>query len=191
MSPRMRLVLRDQWDDSAIAGVFSDNGCRFIGEEAGDRHSPRQLLWERGRARFHYVEDPITGLRFLMVAGEEVEQEVGWLEQRFEPLSREEIVDRFARARSPEDKAAAMFLAAVSASPDSLDPEVFSLLHEGLKDGDPYVRFQAVGAMSYLGWVEFLPSLEQLRDGDPDEQVSDVAEGLIELLAQTRRQSGA
>lgn len=180
-----RLILKGTSRD-IILSFFSSKHWQLTENIEGSDYEPTHITWKSVEkdASVHYVEDPITGFRFFYVDGDEADSAIVTLIARFSPLMREEIEKMHREAEDPEEKAFSLFAAAISCSPQLFNESVFSMLTESARDQDPYVRYQAVSAMSYIPWLQFRDLLQELSDSDEDEEVREVAQNLLELMAQ-------
>lgn len=149
--------------------------------------NPNEVIWlfdrkqdEEAETSIHYVEDYRLGVRYIGVSGPR-QQQVGEQILKTIPVYRREEVKTMANdAVTPQERIAAIRLVAASLNPAVFDPEWFALFLKAFADPDAEVRFDALYAVCYTDWTEFMDVLRRLSEDDPDEKVRDRAGILLQ-----------
>jgi hypothetical protein len=116
------------------------------------------------------VEDPIIGLRYIVVSGPNAAVATGHIRRTIKLVSRDAILAQAndAAGFDAESQAGRRLLAVAG---ESFDPHVFALLdRKFFSNPDPRIRADMIKCFSYAGWKELRPLIERLAasDSHPD-----------------------
>jgi hypothetical protein len=127
-----------------------------------------------------YVDDQRIGLRYVLIDGKAEERIADDLYRSSEikTISRDRIRQMLTKPKDREELILGLRHLAVVA-PSSFEQESFDFFSRALNHRDPEVRHAAVQLISYPGWPEFKPKVQEmmLKDRHPD--VREVAASLL------------
>lgn len=121
------------------------------------------------RSAVHYVEDPVSGTRFLWVRGANVQKFSYEFTKRLDTYVPEEVVEDALKTTPHDEQVRAIFRLAVTFP--TYDEDAFRVFEAyATKAPDPLLRRATLNAMAYRCWPEFIPVFEKVekRDRDPD-----------------------
>ncbi|MFF2955040.1 HEAT repeat domain-containing protein [Kitasatospora sp. NPDC057965] len=150
-----------------------------------------------GGAEVHYVDDRITGMRYVTIRGDGAAGAEAELRPRCRVWTLDEALSalREASDRNEQtegtdrnDRLVALYAAALTAE----GPEDRSLVEAfaaAARDGDPGIRQAVVVATGYLPWPGLVALVKELSRTDPVDHVRHNARVLLEGLARTEGDS--
>lgn len=146
---------------------------------------PHHIGWVAGdddQWEVQYVDDQTAGaFYFVIKARDSADEELIEKEVRgggFDLLTRDEVIREFESARLSEELLSGFGRVVLIA------PEKHNLQFEGytrrvLTHEDPKVRAGALPLVTYMGWPELMPLVQDLR-GDPDPRVRENAQIVLD-----------
>jgi hypothetical protein len=184
VSEQTRVVLSPEVtrDDVETAAWDLDLFIHHRTSRSGDQ--PREDVW-RSRDEstwLHEVEDHVTGLRYLVLRGEEVDAIVRRLRRLVRTVTHSDALRALDDAENAEDKLLALYQLG-AAAPDHANSRVAAALRRTLDDDDPDLRHAAVVAIAYTGWPELEEAVRAASEADPSETVRSAARRLLQAYA--------
>jgi hypothetical protein len=148
-------------------------------ERNGDQ--PREDVWRTidNTTWLHEIEDHVTGLRYLVVRGDDVEDYVRRLRDQLATVTHTDALEALADATG-EDKLMALYQLGVAAPPGGNQRVAAALKKELLEDDDKDMRHAAVIAIAYTGYPELKDAVKQASEEDDSEAVRSAAKGLLD-----------
>ena len=185
--PRRRLILVHPAGREDFLAFVRGTQWKYQREVQEDRarHVPYELLYTDPERQtwLHYVDDYIAEMRYVVVAGRDVEEGSAEVARGLPVYDPDALIAWALSATDPREVALAVRHVAVAA-PAAFDPAFFSALEHGLTHPDPATRVMAIRACAYPAWPELRPVLTTMRDTDSNPRVRDAAAGLLSALEQ-------
>jgi hypothetical protein len=128
-----------------------------------------------------YVQHPPRGVRYYSVTGTNREHHAAIIRDRLATYTREEIDAMMGNARTPAEKIAAAYHAAVLAPPQG-DARIFAYLTQALTDSEPEVRRGAIDATRLAQWRDLQDPLERIAAEDSEAGLREFAKETLEVL---------
>jgi hypothetical protein len=191
---RARVILHPDVTDEQIEDVAMDLDWMELGIKPATEKTPYQRIWEDEIAKVvvRYIWDDLLRQPFLTLQGEDVstvEQRICNALPSFTP---EEIVESLHSASGYEPVIDAIALVALLGHAGygelSEDPEIVRLLEMRAQSEHPEVRNAVITAAGYLEWPAMLELVAGLRDRDPDQDVREQADLVLNAIAEARAQ---
>jgi hypothetical protein len=129
-----------------------------------------------------YVQDPICGVRYMIVNGKDTSKTVADIKRVLEPYSRDELLDdaRKAKGFSKEAEAGRRLIVGIG---ERYDGPAFVLLRDKFfRHKDARIRADMIKCFAYAGWIEFRPLIEEMAAKDPRADVRRFAKDALEAL---------
>lgn len=141
---------------------------------------PREDIWESrdGSTWLHEIEDHITGLRYLVIRGTDVDKTVRRLRKLLSTVTHTDALHALKDANNRDDKLLALYQLG-AAAPEKANSRVVAAFKRALKDPDPDLRYAALVAIAYSGWPEMKEVVHRTMEEDPSETVRDAAGRLL------------
>ena len=145
---------------------------------------PREDVWRTidERTWLHEIEDHITGLRYLVVRGADVDRYVRKIRQQLPTVTHTDALRALTAAATPDAKLLALYQLGVAAPPRANRLVVAALTRALGEEPDDGLRQAAVIAIAYTGWPEFADVVRRAAETDPSERVRSTARGLLTQL---------
>jgi len=132
--------------------------------------------------QIHYLDDPVSGLRFIVVHGPEAGSVAGDLGRHLQVRTSINVVRMAKEARSERAKMdSAMELAVAFKQPDA---DAMKLLRKYYKGGSDPLRRRVIKALGYRGWPEAVELLEEIARTDASEELRGHAQNVAQLWRQ-------
>jgi hypothetical protein len=142
-------------------------GWSEVGETEGDGRAiafEEVRRTEDGSTHIHYLDDPVSELRFVVVRGPEASQVAWHLGAGLSVKTDVTVVGEAEEARTDEEKmTSAMELAVVFKQPDA---RAMRILRGFYKDGSEALRRRVMMALGYRGWPEAVDFLDEIAHRD-------------------------
>ena len=173
-----RCVLRSSCPEERVAEWAEQCGWDLVaGHDPEDDMSDYERIWLTDtRLTFHYVDDPVAGIRFVFLAGSDPATAAQYereLREALEPWSESDLINEVASAPTGPACARAV-LRAASGAPREPDARFEKLIRAALRDPDPQMRKVGILAVTYVGWRVFQTELVDLLENDSDAEVRDM-----------------
>lgn len=182
--PFKRLILIPPTDREDFIEYATDAGLVYRSESQEDRAAliPYELIYSDSERQtwFHYIDDFISELRYVVVEGRDVEEGAEHVAENLPVHSDADLLAWVTAAENPKELAAAVRHLAIIA-PKKCDPQVLSGFLRGLRHADPAVRVISIHACGYPAWPELKPAIRQIKDSDPDRRVRDTARRMLDV----------
>lgn len=181
--PSKRVVLTPQVtrDDVETAAWDLD----FLLNDRIERRDPqpREDIWGSQDAStwLHEIEDYVSGLRYLVVRGEDVDETVRRLRELVSTVTHTDALRALEQARTRDEKLVATYQLG-AAAPEEADSRVVAAFERALHDEDPDLRHAALVAIAYTGWPEMKEAVRRVSEEDSSETVRDAASRLLSDL---------
>ncbi len=146
--------------------------------------TPFEKVW-RSRdeaSAIHYVEDPLIGLRYLLLRGANQDAIAEQIREAIGILGREALSNEYQQATGPGELERSLRQMAVTAAPHRPDPDWLARFQQAGIHDSPRVRRAVVLAAVYTGWRGLAPLLTDLAAADPDQAVRSLARQALESL---------
>lgn len=183
---RRRIALREgSWRDDVESFAYFEDLFITGGSKSGEQ--PYESIWASADDALvlHYIEDPVLGWAYLQAEGEGAAQLIERAESALPAIPLEEAVSTAAAAEPGQPWVDALYLLAVSASPDEpADAGIVREFDRALTDGDTQAKQAAIYATGYLGWPELQAHLRRVAADDADDEVRRNAELMLEGIDQ-------
>ncbi|MDA0182772.1 hypothetical protein OJ997_20840 [Solirubrobacter phytolaccae] len=150
----------------------------------GDKDTPREDVWRTidEKTWLHEVEDPVTGLRFLVVRGEDRDKHVRRIRKELDTVTHTEALKALKAASSRDDKLEALYQTGIAA-PEEPNQRVVSALTKALEGEDDYhLRQAALIAIAYTSWPDFKAAVKTAAEDDESEAVRSTAHGMLKAF---------
>lgn len=186
-----RMVLRSADPLAQIGGVAEQVNFEKLSDVSAEpvEGIVRQIVWKSSDSLLvHYLEDYRSACSFVVVVGDDLQEcEIfsTLLAGYLQPWSLDELLAAVDKQSVPQDRAHAVIRAGLGA-PEEFDEGFYRRIQHALHDGDPFVRRAAVWATSYPGWLEFLPTLEEVALHDSDADIREDAQLLQDAIKEVR-----
>jgi hypothetical protein len=181
------LVLHEDIDHDYFVEVAEGQGWIKYKTYPGDGQKERfEEVWttqDRTNA-IHYIDDPISGTRFLWVRGSRLSKLLFEINRRLPAYEPEELVEMLIEADTHEEIIDALFRIAVG-FPD-FDPEILRIFETCLKHPSPLIREATVQAIAYRLWTESIELLRNVANEDPGQSVRQFAQSILDQVQQTK-----
>lgn len=134
------------------------------------------------QAEIHHVDDQPIGMRYVTVWGEEAKGVAEQIRQNCDVWTWREAQLALRAATDRNDKLAALYAVALAA-PEAQNSSLVDDFRAITEDPDTGVRQAVIIATGYLPWLGLVKLVEELRDNDPDQQVRDNAQMMLDALS--------
>ncbi|MFF2658447.1 hypothetical protein ACFVUH_13885 [Kitasatospora sp. NPDC058032] len=154
-----------------------------------------------GGAEVHYVDDRITGMRYVTIRGDGAAEAEAELRPRCRVWTLDEALTALheastvgadgaagAEGSNRNDRLVALYAAALTAEGPE-DRSVVEAFAGAARDADPGIRQAVVVATGYLPWPGLVALVEELGRTDPVDHIRHNAGVLLEGLARTEGDS--
>ncbi|GAA0432903.1 hypothetical protein FHR83_003773 [Actinoplanes campanulatus] len=138
-----------------------------------------------GSVEIHLVKDPMVGLDYLTLYGDDVSDIQLDIEERSSFWSTEEALREIGRATDRDDRLRAVYTAALSAT-DAESDAVVAAFRTVSRDDDPGIRLSVVVATGYLQTPGLVEIVADLAASDPHDTVRENARILLEGIERER-----
>jgi hypothetical protein len=179
------LVLEEDIDYDDFVGVADGQGWIKYKTYPGDGKKERfEEVWatEDKANAIHYIDDPISGTRFIWVRGPRIRELLFEIDRRLPAYEPEELIEMAAEASDHNEAVQALFRIAVGFP--NFDPKALRVFEAYLKHPTPLVREATVQAIAYRLWSEGIKLLEKVVQEDPDEGVRQFAQSILDQVQQ-------
>ncbi|MEY9860675.1 hypothetical protein ABH935_006312 [Catenulispora sp. GAS73] len=177
------MILRGVLDEGVVQTFAERVGLQDLGEpENRDATTSRGWKVDDG-LELHYGWDARSGRGFLQVLGDnqaDAEEIARAIEEHFLPLSYDQLLSMFRNADSPQNRAQATLLVGLG-QPPSFDQDFFDCILDALGDFNRDIREAGLFAASHRVTTGMVPIIKVMAAGDPDDDVRDIAEMLLEI----------
>ena len=179
-----RIPLKDYVTDDIVVAESSYNDWLWWGEISQTEKTPYEIVFIKPgkKAYIHYIEDYMVKVKYIVARGEQADKVVEEAKNSLDCYSWQEILNEYATSKNHKQKIQTIYIAG-TAAPFEFNPEHKKFFDNSLQDEHPDVRIATIVAMGYMGWSEWIPVLEDLKNNDPDETVRDSAAGMLESFA--------
>lgn len=178
-----RMILRPVLDEQVILTFAERVGLPELGEP-GDFGDTTGRAWTLDEGlELHYGWNARSGRGFLQVLGDDqgdVDEIADIVDEHFHPLSYDQLLQQFRDADSPHSRAQATLEIAVG-QPAEFDKAFLDCVLDALGDLNAEVRAAGVYAAAGRLTADFVPILQVMVAGDPDDDVRDAAQTLLEI----------
>ncbi|GGN64281.1 hypothetical protein GCM10010112_24330 [Actinoplanes lobatus] len=138
-----------------------------------------------GSVEIHLVKDPMVGLDYLTLYGDDVADVQLDIEERSSFWSTGEALREIGRATDRDDRLRAVYTAALSAT-DAESDAVAEAFRTVSRDDDPGIRLSVVVATGYLQTPGLVEIVAGLAADDPHDTVRENARILLEGIERER-----
>lgn len=173
-------VLHENIDHDYFVRVAEDQGWikRKIHEGDGEREAFQEIWTTEDNANtINFVNDPITGTRYLWVRGSRLNEILFEICRSFPAYEPEELIQMVIEAEEHNKAVDALFRLAVAFP--NFDPTVFQIFETYLTHSSPVMREATIQAIAYRFWSESIPLLERVVQEDSDENVRQFAQNIL------------
>jgi len=174
------LVLEEDIGYEDFVAVAQDQGWIKYKTYFPDKNNKRcEEVWttEDKANAIHYIDDPISGTRFLWVRGPKISELLFEIVRRLPAYEPEELIEMASEASEHNEAVHALFQIAVGFP--NFDPKAFRVFEAYLTHPTPLLREATVQAIAYRMWPESIKLLEKVVQEDPDEGVRQFAESIL------------
>jgi hypothetical protein len=178
-------VSREQFQDLALSSEWQ---LHTVVEPTAER--PYEEVWsiDGGTSSAHYVEDDRLGVAIVTTMGDRAAGLAELVRRGLSALTPAEVLVwayAVGTEGDPGERVRSLgYLAAVA--PDEPADAFVAVLEDALRDPRAKVRRAALFTCLYLSWLELVPLVEAVRDGDPDETTRDNATRVLEAIHRYR-----
>lgn len=180
-------VLHEDIDYDYFVEVAEGQGWIKYKTYPGDNQKERfEEVWttqDKANA-IHYIDDPISGTRFLWVRGTHLNEILFEIARRLPAYEPEELVEMLVEADTPNNVVDALFRIAVGFP--NFDSEILNIFETYLKHPSPLIREATVQAIAYRLWPESIELLRNAAKEDPDKSVRQFAQSILDQVQQTK-----
>lgn len=165
----------------------ADNAHWFWWDEVEPAEGvPHEIMWYANvkESVIHYVEDDVTGIKYMVFKGEDTDALVATLTSGVRAYTKDELLKLVHGAKTPDDVSFAYYRLAIMA-PVETDPEILHAFEQAFSSDDAAIRDMALGAASYIEWDKLTSLVRRLSTEDPDERVRETATLLLEAMEVT------
>jgi hypothetical protein len=164
-------------DVHAMAKLARDEGW-----EETDKSYGEMMQWAAADsdAKVSWLDDPTTGVEFIVIQGEDREQAAAKIAQTIDVLEPKDYKAHVESDGGLQWLSTALQGVALAASYEP-DQAATDLIERYLKDDEPVARRIALAAAEITGWDTFIEAIEPLRE-DPNAKVRKDAEATLEVL---------
>ena len=177
----VRMIVKEDVSRRVVMYKVHANGFHIVDEIAKNEQEwiPYEVIWETDdeETSIHYIEDHVYGVRYLFIQGEEVERVVSEVRGFIDVYTQEELIERFDRAKSKDDRIKELSYLAVGA-PGGFDARFFDRIKRSLSHDDVDIRMHTIEVMSYIDWNEIRKLIQEISTSDPDETIRTAAASL-------------
>jgi len=139
-------------------------------------------LMDKKAFAIHFIDDPISGARFLWVRGPALDEVLFEIVRRLPAYDQEELLAMAAEAKNRDEAVDALFKIGVGFP--NFDSRALRVFEVYLTHPTPLLREATVQAVAYRLWPEGMKLLEKVAQEDPDKGVREFAR---DILAQMLR----
>lgn len=148
-------------------------------EGDGDKVSYQEIWTTPDRTGVvNYVDDPLSGTRFLWLHGAGMDQILREIAARLPCYDQEDLLDLAAQPEDHDEAVQAVMRIAVGFP--RFDPRALRVFEIYLQHPSPLLRRATIQAIAYRRWPEGLPLLEKVAQEDPDEAVRAFARRVLD-----------
>jgi hypothetical protein len=151
---------------------------------------PYEEIWsvDGGAGSAHYVEDDRIGVASVLTMGERAGELADLVRQGLSTVTPDEVLVWayvVGESGDPGGRVQALgYLAAVA--PGEPSDAFVAVLEDALRDNRVEVRRAALYTCVYLSWLELVPLVESVREGDPDVTTRENAALVLAAINQYR-----
>lgn len=181
------LVLHEDIDHDYFVRVAEGQGWLKYKTYPGDGKKERfEEVWttEDKANAIHFIDDPISGTRFLWVRGPHIRELLFEVYRRLPAYEPEELIQMAAEVREPNEVVDTLFRIAVAFP--NFEPRAFRVFETYLTHPTPLIREATVQAIAYRLWSEGIKLLEKVVQEDPDEGVRQFAQSILNQVPQAK-----
>ena len=190
MGRRVRYIIKPPGGYEEWRALMARYGLELVERtEQGRKPFTLQEIYmdlERSAA-VHYIEDEMVELPFIQVGGPNLDFFARLVETNLPVFTEAELFSTWDEADELEDKIDAILRIGVASDDAPTEPYV-SRIRAALEDPAPEVRAAGLVALSYHPWDALKPLVEQIRDGDPDEDAQLRAKVMLDTWDQGVRE---
>ncbi len=151
--------------------------------KAGDQTNFEKIWHSQDESTaIHYVEDRMIGVRYLLIRGARHQEIARQVRQSCAIYDREELTGLYDAAGDEKTLAKVLRLMAVTAAPQTPDPDWLARFEQAGAHAQPVVRQAAVLAAVYTGWQGLAPMLTRLSRNEPDPATRTLAQKALAAL---------
>ncbi len=185
-----KVVLEKDKSEQAVSRFAMHHGLAFHSKVEGDAETPSETIWtsEGAEDRLHRLDDPISGLLYLIIEGTRETELSEAAAEAFEGLTTATL----ATAMSTHDDAALSrsSIAALGVlAPGRCVPDYLGIFHWLLHHKEPAIREAAISASGYAIWPEMVDELDAVSRTDPEPALRDYARAAARAIAEAVRSS--
>ncbi|MTJ51922.1 hypothetical protein FJR38_04160 [Anabaena sp. UHCC 0253] len=177
------LVLEEDINYDDFLGVAQKQGWikykTYLPDEKNKRFEEVWATPDKANA-IHYIDDSISGTRFLWVRGPEIRQLLFEIVRRLPAYEPEELIEMASTATEHDEVVDVLFRIAVGFP--NFDPQVFRVFETYLKHPTPLLREATVQAIAYRLWPESVKLIEKVVQEDTDEDVQQFAQSILNQI---------
>ncbi|MCB5911741.1 HEAT repeat domain-containing protein [Streptomyces pinistramenti] len=141
-----------------------------------------QMIWQSPSGiSLHYVVDATSGIGYVTLAGPDEESVAPFTAQAHKeltPWSLEELFQRFDGEVDPIERGRLTLRIGLAAPPE-LNHGCLTRILSSLAGDDPRIRLAGLWATTYTGYQEFVPTVRELAQGDPENWLRTRAESVV------------
>jgi hypothetical protein len=174
------LVLEEDIGYEDFVAVAQDQGWIKYKTYFRDENNRRfEEVWatEDKANAIHYIDDPISGTRFLWVRGPKISELLFEIVGRLPAYEPEELIEMAIEASEYDEAVDALFRIGVGFP--NFDPKAFAVFEIYLRQPSPLLRKATVQAIAYRLWPESIKLIEKVVQEEPDEGVRQFAESIL------------
>jgi hypothetical protein len=182
--PITRLCLQDAVSVGDLSSLAWELDWDIYEIYRGGGRTPFEKVW-RSRdeaSAIHYVEDPLIGLRYLLLRGANQDGIAEQIRESIGILGREALSNEHQQATGSRELERTLRQMAVAAVPHRPDPDWLARFRQAGIHDSSRVRRAVVLAAVYTGWRGLAPLLADLAAADPDQAIRSLARQALESL---------
>ena len=185
---RSRVAFHESVTPQSFTAFCQSQGWRYLGGSSpADTGEPSEHVWlAEDSVEVHWLSDNVIHRIYAVLLGEETFRVETRIRIAFESYGIEEAARKFTSATTWEERVLALSLVAATA-PENFYQPTFDSIMAGLNDAHPVVRHQAVLAVFYASWPEYVPELRYRSTHDEDEKVRETAAIALDTIAEGGR----
>lgn len=185
-----RIGLKENVTEDMVGIAAFDNRWLFGGKISSTETIPYEVVYYKPgqKTSIHYTEDSFIDTSYIVAKGEEADLVISEAKNDLDCYAWQEILDEYSNTSDPERKIKLIHIAGITAPYLELDPEYKKFFDDCLKDEDPQIRMAVILMMGYMAWPEWKEVLNELRSNDPNSEVRQSAQRMLESFERVERE---
>lgn len=176
-SVKRAVVERDAWD-------LEWNAINIIPRT---EENPLEIIYltRVSNTRIHLIDDYVLETVYFVLEGPGVDSWARKIHKKYKTVGLRDLPRFFESGKASDVKQGISYAALLA--PKKFDKKIFGYFQHGFEHKTASVRERTIEAVGYLGWPQFKEPLQKLADSDPNADIRESAQLMLELMEKQKR----